>query len=499
MPKSAIDKDLERVGELASGTDAIARAMAAPGIALVFIFATLIWAAFSVQAGPFGYLVVVATALAAYMALNIGANDIANNMGPAVGARALSMGMALALAAICEAAGAFFAGGDVVETISRDIIATGTHLETVPYVMVMIAALLASALWVNLATYIRAPVSTTHSVIGGIVGAGIAAAGFSAVVWPTILAIGTGWMVSPAVGGLFAALFLAVVQYSVLEATDRVRAARLWVPVFVSAMAGIFTAYMALKGLDRVWAPPLPMVVFVSLGLALLAWVLARPWIEARTLGMEDSKKQIGSLFRLPLIIAAALLSFAHGANDVSNAVGPLAAIVEAVSADPASTNPVPQWVLAIGALGIAFGLALFGPRLVRTVGEGITRLNEIRGYCVVLATATTVLIAAALGIPISSTHVAVGAIFGVGFFRERMTNGSLYRPVVSPEGVFLRTSHLNPTPEAAVANYHKRRRRLLVRRRHVASIFAAWIITVPATATLAAVIYAAMRLVFRL
>src|SRR5690606_4911855 len=130
-------------------------------------------------------------------------------------------------------------------------------------------------------------------------------------------ACGPVWMVWPAVGGRFAALFLAVVQYSGLEATDRVRAARLWVPVFVSAMAGIFTAYMALKGLDRVWAPPLPTVVFVSLGLALLAWVLARPWIEARTLGMEDSKKQIGSLFRLPLIIAAALLSFAHGANDV--------------------------------------------------------------------------------------------------------------------------------------------------------------------------------------
>lgn len=498
MPKPAIDKDLERVGQLSRATDDVARAMAAPGLALVFLLAALIWAAFAVASGPLSSLVVVATVLAAYMALNIGANDVANNMGPAVGANALTMGVALAIAAVFEAAGAFLAGGDVVETISRDIVVPGTHLGTMPFIMVMMSGLLASALWINLATYVRAPVSTTHSVIGGIVGAGIAAAGFSAIVWPTVAAITASWVVSPVMGGLIASGFLLVIKQTVLSAPDRLDAARFWVPVFVSAMAGLFTAYMAIKGLERVWTPSIPVVVLVSAILAFLAWLLARPRVAARIEGAEEPKKQIGSLFRLPLIVAAALLSFAHGANDVSNAIGPLAAIAQAASGSSATLAPVPHWVMAIGALGIAFGLMLFGPRLIRTVGGEITRLNEIRAFCVALSTATTVLVAAALGIPVSSTHIAIGSIFGVGFFRERMTNGSLYRPVVSPEGVFLRTSHLNRTPEAAVANFRKRRRRHLVRRSHLVTILAAWVVTVPASAVLAALIYGAMRLVFR-
>ncbi len=498
MAKAAIDKDLKRVRQLKQATDESARAIVAPGLALLFLLAALLWAIFAATSGPLSYLVVIATVIAAYMALNIGANDVANNMGPAVGAKALTMGGALAIAAICEAAGALLAGGDVVATISSDIIVPGAHIDSDTFIMVMMAALLSSALWVNLATIIGAPVSTTHSVVGGVVGAGVAAAGFSAVVWPTIGTIAASWVISPVLGGVLAAVLLVVVNATILSQKEKVFSARIWVPAFVGVMIGIFAMYMAMKGLARVWSPEPHIVLLLGLVAGGLGWLLAQPWVRSRTRTMENSNKQVGTLFRLPLIFATALLSFAHGANDVANAVGPLAAIVATVQEGVASDNvELPLWVLGIGALGLALGLALFGPRLIRTVGESITKLNEIRGYCVALSAATTVLVASALGLPVSSTHIAVGAIFGVGFLREQFSNKGIRNKAVSPEGVFLRTDHLNRTPGEAIANFQKRQKRYLVRRRHAFSIAAAWIITVPVAALLAGVIYWGMVLLF--
>lgn len=500
MAKSAIDKDLKRVAQLREATHDTSRAIAAPGIALVFLLAALLWATFSVASGPLSYLVVIATVIAAYMALNIGANDVANNMGPAVGAKALTMGGALAIAAICEGAGAMLAGGDVVTTISRDIIAPNVDLGTTTFIMIMIAALLSSALWVNLATIIGAPVSTTHAVVGGVVGGGIAAAGLSAIIWPTIGKIAASWVISPVLGGVLAAILLTIVNFAILRQKNKTVAARIWVPALVGVMIGIFAMYMAMKGLSRVWKPEGHIVLLIGLLAGGVGWLGAQPWVKARTAGMENTNKQVGTLFRLPLIFATALLSFAHGANDVANAVGPLAAIVAAVQQGGAGDSvALPIWVLAIGALGIALGLALFGPRLIRTVGEKITKLNEIRGYCVALSAATTVLIASALGLPVSSTHIAVGAVFGVGFLREGFSNKNIKNKAVSPEGVFLRTDHLNGTPEEAVANFQKRQKRYLVRRQHAFSIGAAWVITVPAAALLSALLYWSMVALFGL
>ena len=238
MSKSAIDKDLKRVQQLHEATQDNSRAMAAPGIALVFLLAALVWAAFAVSSGPLSYLVIIATVIAAYMALNIGANDVANNMGPAVGSRALTMTGALAIAAICEAAGALLAGGDVVGTISRDIIVPGAHIDGTAFIVVMMAALLSSALWVNLATIIGAPVSTTHAVVGGVVGAGVAAAGMSAIVWPTIAMIAASWVISPVMGGLLAAILLTIVNFTILRQKEKVVSARVWVPVLVGVMVG---------------------------------------------------------------------------------------------------------------------------------------------------------------------------------------------------------------------------------------------------------------------
>ncbi|AEQ50306.1 inorganic phosphate transporter [Pelagibacterium halotolerans] len=500
MSKSAIDKDLKRVRQLREATEDSSRAMAAPGIALVFLLAALVWASFAVASGPLSYLVIIATVIAAYMALNIGANDVANNMGPAVGSKALTMTGALAIAAICEAAGALLAGGDVVSTISRDIIVPGAHIDGTAFIMVMMAALLSSALWVNLATIIGAPVSTTHAVVGGVVGAGVAAAGFSAIIWPTIAKIAASWVISPLMGGLLAAVLLTVINFTILRQKEKVLSARIWVPVLVGVMIGIFAMYMSMKGLSRVWKPQGHIVLLIGLVAGGLGWLAAQPWVRARTEGMDNTNKQVGTLFRLPLIFATALLSFAHGANDVANAVGPLAAIVSAVqNGDVGGSVALPIWVLAIGALGLALGLALFGPRLIRTVGEKITKLNEIRGYCVALSAAATVLVASALGLPVSSTHIAVGAVFGVGFLREGFSNQGIRNKAVSPEGVFLRTDHLNKTAEEAVANYQKRQRRYLVRRQHAFSIGAAWVITVPAAALLAAGIFWGMVLLFGL
>ena len=498
MSKPAIDKDLKRVAQLRGATDANARAIAAPGLGLLFLIAALIWASFAVAGGPQGHFVVIATVIAAYMALNIGANDVANNMGPAVGAHALTMGGALLIAAICEASGALLAGGDVVSTISRNLIVRDATLTTNAFIIVMMSALLSSALWVNLATIMGAPVSTTHSIVGGVVGAGIAALGFEAIVWPTIGQIVASWVISPLTGGILAAVFLVVINITILNKTDKVSAARIWVPVFVALMCGIFGMYMAMKGLKRIWSPEPATVLLVGLGCGGLGWLAAIPWVRRGLSHAENTKKLVGKMFQLPLIISTALLSFAHGANDVANAVGPLAAIVAAVAEGNAGDKvALPLWVLAIGAAGLALGLALFGPRLIRTVGEQITKLNEVRGFCVALAAAATVLVASALGMPVSSTHIAIGAVFGVGFLREGTSNRGIRNKAVSPEGVFLKTDHLNQTPEEAVINFRKRQRRFLVRRQHAISIGAAWVVTVPAAATMAAVVYWVMTTVF--
>ncbi|KQX39911.1 inorganic phosphate transporter [Devosia sp. Root436] len=491
MAKSVLDKDLQRVSGLEHATHDLARALAAPGIALVFLLLAAVWASFVVTDGPMSYLVVIAAAIAGYMALNVGANDVANNMGPAVGSKALTMGGALLIAAIFEAAGALLAGGDVVSTVARDLL-IGSAIPSGQFVLLMMAALLASALWVNLATYIGAPVSTTHAVVGGVVGAGVAAAGMSSVAWPVIGTIAVSWVISPILGGIAAALLLSLIKHTITDRIDKVSAARIWVPIIVAGMTGIFAMYIATKGLSRVWSPDLPVVIALGVGFAALGWIGAMPLVRFQSVGLENRKKHVSSLFRLPLVVAAALLSFAHGANDVANAIGPFAAIVTTLQSGhmEAADLALPFWVLAIGAIGISLGLALFGPRLIRTVGEQITKLNEIRAYCVALSAAVTVLVASALGLPVSSTHIAVGGVFGVGFLREYYSRRDLDFAAVPVHAKHVDPAALNATPEDALSRERKSERRKLVRRQHVTSIAAAWIVTVPASAVLAAILF---------
>lgn len=221
-------------------------------------------------AGPLSLFVIAGGVIAGYMALNIGANDVANNMGPAVGSRALPLGAALVIAAICEAAGAILAGGDVVMTISRNIIVPHTEFPVRDFVMLMMASFLAAAIWIHLAAFLNAPVSTTHSIVGGVLGAGIAAAGFGIVNWTTMGAIAASWVISPVMGGVIAAALLGFIKWRVLFREDRLAAAQTWVPVMTGLMAGVFAMYLSLKGLSKVWKPSMETVWLLGIGAFIL-------------------------------------------------------------------------------------------------------------------------------------------------------------------------------------------------------------------------------------
>lgn len=313
-------------------------------------------------------------------------------------------------------------------------------------------------------------------------GAGIAAAGFAAVNWPTMYKIAASWVISPVLGGAVAALFLWFIKFRIVYQDNKIAAARRWVPFLVGIMGGAFAVYLSLKGLKKIIKIDFSSALMIGLGMGLLIWLVMVPVIRKQSQGLENRNKSLKKLFGIPLVISAALLSFAHGANDVANAVGPLAAIVQA-SASGAFMDAVsiPLWVMAIGALGISFGLFLFGPKLIRMVGGQITKLNPMRAYCVALSAAITVIVASWLGLPVSSTHIAVGGVFGVGFFREWDAQRRMKSACI-------------PIPEVSAQPKEERRRRKLVRRSHFLTIIAAWIITVPAAAMLSAGIFLAIN-----
>ncbi|MBB4191774.1 PiT family inorganic phosphate transporter [Rhizobium aethiopicum] len=491
LTKRTLDKDLDKITYVEDAAKHVARRLVAPGLGLIFVGLVMLFAGVYVFDRPGAVLVVAAAALAGYMALNIGANDVTNNVGAAVGARAMTMGQALVIAAIFEVLGATIAGGEVVKTISSNIVDT-VQLPQAALGWIMMAALMAAALWINLATWMNAPVSTTHAIVGAVIGAGISAVGPEPVNWGVMFEITSSWITSPLIGGLIAAGLLYLVKTLIIYRDDKVAAAQRWVPVLVAVMAGGFMAYMVLQLSPVGRFPPLT-VILIGIGIGLVSWLAARPLVLAQARDLENRNSSLRVLFRLPLIGSAALLSFAHGANDVSNAVGPLSAIVHSVGigGDGGVGHP-PPWVLLIGAFGISVGLLLFGPRLIRLVGEEITKLNPMRAYCVALSTAFTVIAASWLGLPVSTTHIAVGAVFGVGFFREWYTRRSKRRIAY-----IRRKADSWELDEPEEPNIHERRRRYLVRRSHFMTIIAAWIITVPVSAALAAMIYWVMFALF--
>jgi len=533
-------KKLEEEALKKSGTD-----FTRLGFALFFMIGVLTFSFLSNGGIPNNMFLAVAALIGAYMAMNIGANDVANNVGPAVGSKAMTMTMAIVIAAVFEAAGALIAGGEVVKTIKKgiiDISAFGGNAD--PFIWAMMAALLAAALWLNFATMMRAPVSTTHSIVGGVMGAGIAAAGFDIVDWGTMAKIAASWVISPILGGVIAAAFLFSIKKSIVFQDDKVAAAKKWVPVFVSIMSWAFVTYLTLKGLKKIWPqiveilnylplvsiemskkPSLLTALVMGGVVAIIVYLIVRMKLASNTRALKNTKASVNTLFTIPLVFAAALLSFAHGANDVANAIGPLAAINDAVvNGGISSKASIPLWVMGVGALGIALGLGLYGPKLIKTVGTEITELDQIRAFSIAMAASITVIIASQLGLPVSSTHIAIGGVFGVGFLREYLhlsdtTTIEEDKSIIKDEKSNLNAykaelSKLEKQDEKSTTQYErvvelykciadeeklikstkkhiKQTKKVeYVKRDAVKKIIAAWLITVPAAATLAGLLF---------
>jgi len=514
--------ELEKIAEIEQATRRGRKEFFRLGMALMFIVGIMLFV--GARAGEVSYLLVIAAMIGGYMAMNIGANDVANNIGPAVGSRALTLTGAILIAAIFEAGGALVAGGEVVGTIKKGIIDPALIADTEIFIWLMMAALLAGALWLNLATVFGAPVSTTHSIVGGVLGAGIAAGGWQIANWPMMGRIATSWIISPVLGGVIAAAFLYLVKRTITYQTDMIAAARRMVPVLSAIMAWAFGTYLVMKGLKQIWKVDIAVALSIGLGVAALVFVLARFLVARAATQLENSRQSVNRLFTIPLIFAAALLSFAHGANDVANAVGPLAAINDAIaSGEIAKKAAIPLWVMVIGAVGIAIGLALYGPKLIRTVGSEITELNQIRAFCIALSAAITVIFATHLGLPVSSTHIAVGAIFGVGFLREylKASYGRMIGEIEhhhqgsdrSEVEAFLTRFEAAPLAEKgamlgqlkrhkSTAELSKKERKALkklyrtelVKRSALLKIATAWLITVPVSGFLAAMLFFTIR-----
>jgi PiT family inorganic phosphate transporter len=370
---------------------------------------------------------ILAIVFGLYMTWGIGANDVANAMGTSVGSGAITVKQAIIIAAIFEFAGAFIAGGSVTKTIRKGIInpeaITGT-----PEILLfgMLAALLAAAVWLMVASWQGWPVSTTHTIIGGLVGFAVAAIGVSAVNWGKISQIVASWVVSPLLGGIIAFGLMISIQRLILRTDKPFENAKKWGPMYVFLVGWIVslvTMFKGLKHLNLDFGPWTTFMLAVGFGLV-LAYIGKRMINRVQIDESADEEFHFASVERtfVPMMIfTSCAMAFAHGSNDVANGIGPLAAVVGLVKSGGEVTQSadMPLWILALGGFGIVVGLATLGYRVMRTIGSEITHLTPTRGYCATLAAATTVVLASKTGLPVSTTHIAVGAVMGVG-----MTSG---------------------------------------------------------------------------
>lgn len=520
--------ELENISALEKATGVNRKELFRFGIAILFTVGVMIYVKSQIGADiPNSFLLIAAAMIGGYMAMNIGANDVANNVGPAVGSNAITLTGAIIIAATFEAAGALIAGGSVVGTIKKGIIDPALIGDTDVFIWLMLAALLAAALWLNIATALGAPVSTTHSIVGGVLGAGIAAGGMEIANWPKMGQIAASWIISPVLGGVIAAAFLYTIKRHILYRRNKLDSAKKIIPVLIGIMAWAFSVYLMLKGLKKLWQVDFLTASIIGVGIAVLIYFIVKPMISRAANKLDNSREGVNEMFIVPLIFSAALLSFAHGANDVANAVGPLAAINEAIiSGGIAHKAEIPLWVMMIGAIGIAIGLALYGPKLIKTVGSEITELDKTRAYCIAMAASITVIIATQLGLPVSSTHIAIGGVFGVGFLREYL-DASYQRMVAEikehhadsdPEKVEAYLIEFDNAPLYAkgemlrklkaekksskknlLSNSERKQlksvyRHELVKRSMLLKIIAAWIITVPVSGALAALLFFTIR-----
>jgi len=367
----------------------------------------------------------LAAAFGLFMAWGIGANDVANAMATSVGSKALTIKQAILVAAVFEFAGAFLAGGQVTATIRKGII-DASQVADNPELLVygMLAALLAAAVWLLIASRRGWPVSTTHSIVGAIVGFAAVGIGIDSVHWSKIGTIAASWVVSPLVSGFLAFFIFMSVQKLILSTDDPLKNARKYVPFYIFAVGFILALVTLLKGLkhigldlttgESVMVAAASGVVTMGIGIVAIRKIKINPEEDA-----DFRFTNVEKIFGILMIFTAAGMAFAHGSNDVANAIGPVAAIVSIVKTGAvAQESALSTWILLLGAIGIVLGLATYGWRVIRTVGRNITELTPSRGFAAELAAASTVVIASGTGIPVSTTQTLVGAVMGVGIAR---------------------------------------------------------------------------------
>ncbi len=413
-------------------------------------------------------LIGVTALLGFYMAWNIGANDVANSMADAVGSRSISIKKAVWAAGVCEFCGAVFVGAHVTDTVRKGIVSPEA-MAAEPYALAlgMACALLAAAIWLHFATWWGMPVSTTHSIVGAVTGFGVVAAGWLAVNWVVMAKIVASWIISPLAGGVMAFfLFKAIVWLILAKEKPALAAIRVapFIIFFVAFVMSLATFYKGLKNVVGIseWLTG-GGAFFVSAAVAVVAALVSRRFLARYLKGqhhlpLSEQLERVERVFA-PLVVATSCcVAFAHGANDVANAIGPLAAVVDIVSTGAVKMKVgVPLWILVLGGSGIVVGVVTYGYRVMLTVGTKITQLTPSRGIAADVAAMTVVLICSRLKLPVSTTHTLVGAILGVG----------LARGLASVDRTVTR------------------------------NIFGSWLITVPAASILSAVLFVVARLLF--
>ncbi len=371
------------------------------------------------------FLLVFAIAACIYMACNIGANDVANAMGTSVGSGSLTFKQAILIAAVAEFAGAYLVGGHVSDTIRKGMLDPTIFAgDPIHLVYGMIGALVASAVWLNLASYLGWPVSTTHSIVGAVVGFGVMAGGLDAVSWSKVGKVVMSWVISPVMGGLCSFILFRFITYQIFSRRNPLLYAKRLLPYLVFMVCIILANAMFYKGLknlhlDLSFVQAMVYAILVGVVGFFLSKVIVKkvPDVPKREIHKQlDSTEKI---FKYLQILTAFYIAFAHGSNDVANAVGPLAAVVAILKNGTVQMKvDMPSWILAMGGACIVFGLLIWGRRVMETIGNKITEITPSRGFCATFGAATIVLVCSKMGLPVSTTHTLVGSVIGVGFAR---------------------------------------------------------------------------------
>jgi PiT family inorganic phosphate transporter len=366
-------------------------------------------------------ILILACAIGLYSAINIGANDVANSMATSVASRALTIKQAVMIAAVFDVLGAVLVGAHVANTIRKGLV-DPVHFVDFPilFMLGMLAAVAGSALWVNIATLLHLPVSTTHAIIGGVLGFGLVSVGMSAINWKVVGYVMLSWIISPVLGGVISFVIFTVIKNYILSSSEPIDKTRRLGPYFVGIVFFVLTLAIIYKGLKNLHLDlPFLEATLISLLVGSAGFVIASVVMRQYEEKNSDPYFQVEQLASPLQVLAACFKAFSHGANDVANAIGPVAAIVAVIRTSQVTQEvSIPPWLLLAGGIGLAVGAYVWGKGVMETVGEKITVITPTRGFSAEFGTAVTVLLCSRLGMPVSTTHVAVGNIIGVGLAR---------------------------------------------------------------------------------